>query len=311
MVKFIKLFIYVLALCTIAIFIILTILEKTLFENSETLSHQKIAKFYSSKSAINLLILGSSRGEGNFIPSILAQDNDGYNFGLPGTENKLWYYMLLDELNNSTSREIIISIDLTEHPIKVGEDYNYNYYLKLPKDTNLYASLEATTKAKILPYPLYYFGNLKEFISQSLKDYINLTTVTDNGFKGNTGKLSLKQFESISNTIIPVTVSFEEKIWIDTFQQIDKSKDTVYFVLAPTFPSNLKHIDYAGFYNRIKHISQKYSKIRFFDFSKSINNRDLFYDPSHLNYNGAIKFSKMLKDSIQKSKLPRGKPTRK
>lgn len=298
MTKFIKLFVYVIVFGTVGIFMTLTILEKTLFEKSETLSYEKVAKFYSSKKSINLLILGSSRGEGNFIPSILESNNAGYNFGLPGTGNKIWYYMLLDELDNSISRKVIVNIDLTEHPIQEGEDYNYNYYLKLPKGTNLYASLEPSTKTKILPYPLFYFGSLKGFISESLKDYINLTSVTDNGFKGNTNALNTKQFETIANSVGSVAVRYNEKLWLDIFQRISKSNDTVYFVLSPTFFSSLQQIDYANFKNNMQKYSKKYSKVKFYDFANSIDNRNLFYDPNHLNYNGAIKFSEMLRDSI-------------
>ena len=299
MTKFIKLFVYLIVLSTVVIFMILTILEKTLFEKSETLPHEKIARFYSPKKPINLIILGSSRAEGNYVPDILESNNRGYNFGLPGTGNKIWYYMLLDELDNSISRKVIVNIDLSEYSIQEGEDYNYNYFLKLPKGTNLYASLEASTKSKILPYPLYYFGSLKGFISESLKDYINLTTVTNNGFKGNTNVLSIKQFEAIANNDYSVNIRFNEKLWHDTFQRISESNDTVYFVLAPTFYSNLKNIDYANFKSGMLKLSQKYTKVEFYDFSNSINNQSLFYDPYHLNYNGAITFSEMLKDSIK------------
>ncbi|SMG20200.1 hypothetical protein [Arenibacter troitsensis] len=300
MTKFIKLLVHVMVFGTVAIFIILTILEKTLFEDSETLPHEKVTKFYSSNRTVKLLILGSSRGEGDFIPSILETNRKGYNFGLPGTGNKIWYYMLLDELDNSISRKVIVSIDLTEYPIQEGEDYNYNYYLKLPKNTHLYASLETSTKTKILPYPFFYFGNLKGFVSESLKDYINLTTITENGFKGNTNVLSTRQFETISSDVDSINIRFNEKLWLDTFERISKSNDTVYFVLAPTFHSYLKHLDYSNFKNNMQELSQKYSKVKFYDFSNSIHHRKLFYDPIHLNYNGAITFSEMLRDSIKK-----------
>ncbi|MFC2148536.1 hypothetical protein ACFLR9_08220 [Bacteroidota bacterium] len=260
--------------------------------------HEKVAKFYSSKKAINLIILGSSRAEGDFVPSILESNNRGYNFGLPGTGNKIWYYLLLDELDNSISRKVIVNIDLSNHPIPEGEDYNYNYYLKLPKGTNLYSSLEVSTKSNILPYPLYYFGSLKGFISESLKDYVNLTTVTNNGFKGNTNVLSKKQFEALSNSVDSVNMEFNKKLWQDTFQRISESNDTVYFVLAPTFNTNLKYINYSNFKSGMLKLSQKYTKVEFYDFSNSINDQSLFYDPNHLNYNGAMKFSEMLKDSL-------------
>ena len=137
-------------------------------------------------------------------------------------------------------------------------------------------------------------------MSESLKDYINLTTITENGFKGNTNVLSTRQFETISSDVDSINIRFNEKLWLDTFERISKSNDTVYFVLAPTFHSYLKHLDYSNFKNNMQELSQKYSKVKFYDFSNSIHHRKLFYDPIHLNYNGAITFSEMLRDSIKK-----------
>jgi len=284
------------------------LLEKTLFKNSETLPYQKTAKFYSSKKDLNLLILGSSRAEGNYIPSILNPNGQAQNFGLPGTGNKIWYHMLVDELSNSFSRKVIVNIDPARKPINNGQDYNYSYYLKLPKNSNLYSALNKSTKAKLLPNPLFYLGSVKGFIAESLKDYANLTSITDHGFKGNTNSLSKKQFESLLEDTESFRVGFNGNLWKSTFERIENSKDTVYFVLAPIYEKRLQQIDYSAFKFELKQLSKSYQQIKFYDFSNSIKEKQLFYDPEHLNYKGAVNFSKMLKDSIQ-ANFPKIKST--
>ena len=280
------------------ILVIILLFEKILFEKSDTLAYEKISKFYSTKKQGDIVIFGSSRAEGNFIPSLLGKSNETYNYGLPGTGNKMWYYMLLDELDNSSSSKVIINIDLQQKPIAVGEDYNYNYYLKLPKNTNLYSSLDTKTKTSLLPYPFYYFGTIKGFISESLKDHISLTTITENGFKGNTNSISQIQFDEILNNSKAIQVQFEEELWKNLFSRISESNDEVIFVLTPTFPKYLENIDYTNFKKNMIQLSKKYLKIKFYDFSNSIKSRNLYYDPNHLNYNGAVEFSKILKDSL-------------
>lgn len=296
--KFIKLLLLVLGFGFIMILGIIIIFEKTLFEKSDTLAYEKISRFYSLNNQDGIVIFGSSRAEGNFIPSLLGENSKTYNYGLPGTGNKMWYYMLLDELDNSISHKVIINIDLQKKPIAVGEDYNYNYYLKLPKNTKLYSSLDIKTKTSLIPYPFYYFGTIKGFISESLKDHISLTAKTDNGFKGNTNSISQVQFDEIINNSEAIQVQFKEELWRNLFNRISESNDEVFFVLTPTFPRYLEKIDFTNFKKNITKLSEKYSNIKFYDFSNSIKNQNLFYDPNHLNYRGAMKFSNILKDSL-------------
>ena len=158
--KFLKLLFSVLIAGLCLTLIIIYVMDKAVFEKSETLPFQKIDKYYSSDRKFNMGILGSSRAQGNYVPSILNSRGSVQNFGLAGTGNKIWYYMLLDELKNSISRKIVVNVDLTRKPIEQGPDFNYSYYLKLPKNSDLYAALKNTTKSELLPSPLFYFGSI-------------------------------------------------------------------------------------------------------------------------------------------------------
>lgn len=296
--KFIKLFLGSLFAGSVFIFSVIHILDQSLFKNSESLPFQKINKFYSPENEFKLAILGSSKAEGNYIPSILGSAAKTQNFGLPGTGNKIWYHMLSDELQNTFKRKIIVNIDLTRKPIKRGKDFNYTYYLKLPKNTELYKALEDSTKAELLPSPLFYFGSIKGFISESLKDHLNFETISEQGFKGKTKSLNDKQFESHLENINFIEVEFDESIWTETLKKIRNSDDTIYFVLAPVYKEKVQNLNYTKFKTELEQLVKSCQNAYFYDFSSSVNDKNLFYDPNHLNYNGAVKFSKMLKDSI-------------
>ena len=296
--KFLKLLFSVLIAGLCLTLIIIYVMDKAVFEKSETLPFQKIDKYYSSDRKFNMGILGSSRAQGNYVPSILNSRGSVQNFGLAGTGNKIWYYMLLDELQNSSSMKLIVSIDLSAKPIKNGKDFDYNYYLKLPRKTKLYEALEPATKGQMLPKPIFYFGVMKGFSAESLKDYINLTNINDNGFKGKTNTISQEQFQTLVGKQSSIKVKFDSDLWKKTFEKIKTSQDTVYFVLAPSYNKIIERINYTEFKDGMEELASNYPTVYFYDFSNSINEKNLFYDPEHLNYKGAVKFSTMLKDSI-------------
>lgn len=298
MAKFLKLLISLLAISSALLCVTVFLLNTFLFEKSDTLPFKKVERFYSSSEKFNLEILGSSRAEACYIPSILDPAGYAYNFGLSGTGNKIWYYMLLDELQNATSRKIIVNIDRAENPIDSGSDYNYNFYLEVPQSSELYSGLTQETRSSISPIPFYYFGSTKFFLSESLKDIISLTSITDNGYKGKTGDLTEAQFDSYSDDSPPYEVDYDEKKWEDLSEKIASSKDTVFFVFAPVFESHITPNNYTNFKKKISELTHRYSNLYFFDFSESLPDRNLFYDPYHLNHKGATKFTEMLRDSI-------------
>lgn len=296
--RFLKLLFSVLIAGSCLTLVTIYIMDRVIFEKSETLPLQKIGKYYASRREFKMSILGSSRAQGNYIPSVLDSSGLAQNFGLAGTSNKIWYYMLLDELKNSSSTKTIVSIDLSKNPIEKGKDFDYHYYLKLPRKTELYNALEPDTKQHLLPKPFFYLGVIKGFTAESLKDFVNLSSINDNGFKGKTNSISQEQFQTLLRTQDSIKVEFNPEVWKNTFEEIKTSQDTVYFVLPPSYPEIIKRIDYMEFKNGIEELAHNYQKVYFFDFSNAIDKKNLFYDPEHLNYQGAQEFSKMLKDSI-------------
>lgn len=298
MIRFLLLNIKIIAWSTLLLLLLIGIFNFLLINRAEALPMNKLHIFYEKDPPWNYVILGSSKAESNFEPSIISETGDCFNFGLPGTGNKIWYYMLMDELENQKANKVIVNVDLSKSAILNGNDFNFNYYSKIPKNSNLYSALSPETKEKILRFPFYFFGNLKSLISESLKDYISLTTVNKQGFRGNLNKLNEDEFRRILQDTLNFETQFEESTWIKTFNQIEKSNDTIYFVLSPLYQSNWNSIDYEYFRKKMKHYAEAYDQIFFLDFTKAITDKNLFYDAHHLNYAGAAFFSAQVKDSI-------------
>lgn len=272
------------------------LLEATLINDSDRIGANKVDKFYSAIEKYDCAILGSSRARGCYVPSVLNAQNRCFNFGLKGTGNKIWYYMLLDELSNPTGRRIIVNVD--RGAIKDGEDFNYNNYLKAPKASNLYRALEHETKSEILPWPLYYFGNMKSFIAETVKEKVAITTVSDNGFVGMINAFKEVEFNAVQKRSVNFSATFEEKEWKDLFDRIGASKDTVIFVIAPVYKSRIEKKDYEDLERGLSDMARSYHNIAFYDMAGSVVEKKLFHDPYHLRMKGAISFSKMLRDSI-------------
>ena len=281
-------------LLTITITIVLEIL---IINNIDF--YNKTRNIYRGKEKV--ILLGSSRTLGSFIPESIVRDNT-YNYGMSGTSNKLWINQLYDLSKDEFSQTIIINIDETKllDINDESKDGDFRSYLKTPKESFVYNHLSQFTRNKLKPFPLYYFGEIDVFISKFIRERIGGLGFYNNGCRVELNILNENQFQK-SDLYKPIEETIISKKTHNTLKSIEKTyyklkMDRIIFVSIPVYGKLNENFTL----NKIK---LEYPDLgEFYDLSQLYKKREFFYDRDHPSLSGAIILSDTIRNLLKSSK---------
>ena len=275
--------------------IILTLIVCLVFEIlilNSTSFYNKTSNVY--KGSENVILLGNSRTLGSFIPDSISKGNV-YNYGLPGTNNKLWINQLYDLSKDKFSQTIIVNVDETRFlDNNNSSDGDFRSYLKLPKESFVYKNLSHVTKSKLNPFPFYYFGEIDVFLTKFIREKIQVTGFTNKGCRIEMNILSKSQFQKTSS-YKPIEKTIIPKSTHNILKSIEKKSnelkgDRIIFVSIPIYGKSNKNVTL----NKIK---LEYPSLGdFHDLSQLYKKREYYYDGYHPSLKGAI----ILSDTLNK-----------
>lgn len=253
----------------------------------------------------DLIIIGSSRGEQNYIPKIF-EDSLGlgcWNASRGG--QGLPYFRAIEEgiLDRYTPKVVILNVD--ENDLVAPPDYEIAgvlrpYYHSCPSIRpvlNKASSFEwLLMQSRLYEYNSSFYYLLRPYFIEGLDG-----KTSDKGWKPNSGKLHVefaKKLE-IANEIDKDSLNKESVALIETFiKKIRQKGCQLIFVVSPNYgrSSDSSHT--------IQYLREKSRKedIPLFVYSSDtafITKPDYFADPDHLNVEGAQLFTKDLVHKIR------------
>ena len=261
--------------------------------------YNKTRKVYSGEN--NVILLGSSRTYFSFIPDSISKENT-FNYGLPGTANKLWINQLYDLSKDEYSQTIIINVDEVKLLDISDElhDGDFRAYLKIPRESFVFTQLSQDTKSKLKPFPLYYFGELGEVISKVITEYMGDLSLYNKGARIELNSLTENQFKN-EKPFTPITETIISKRTDKILKAIEKlthtyRKDRIIFVSIPVYGK-------ADSNQTLKKIKLKYPDLgEFYDLSGLYSSREFFYNKSHPSLTGAVFLSDTIKKILTRPK---------
>ncbi len=250
--------------------------------------------------ADEISIIGSSRAEGAFVPSIISPH--AFNYGLSGAQDDVMLFFLKEALKHKTHKPIIINFDPEGLDSSLG-DLSYYLYNASYKPVR---QLMGNAYEPWFAIPLFkYFGSFEIYTKYYLNNKLQLTKVTDNGGNFEKNILTQQKFASLVAERKSTQTSFKNNtnLQVDLVQLLKTNKTTpIVFVLSPIHISY--YVSYKNksgmhaFFNSITQIPN----VHFIDMNYSYPD-SMFINTTHLNYQGAVVFSKQLKDSLIKRSL--------
>jgi len=277
-------------------FIFQVVFEKGVILNSEINGSYKVNRIISVTNEKEVPIFGSSRAEEGFIPSLLGSNY--FNYGLSGTQDDVLLFFLHEECKKNKNTPIIINFDIDGLDYAIGDVSSYIYnadYAPVKK-------LLGANYRNVFQLPFFkYYGYYEFYLKNWLNNKINLTKKTDHGSSLELNKLNPKKFNELVNQRNATSFMFNNDRFLENdFLNILKAnkKRSFIIVVSPYHSScfvNFKNYDSVKmFFHKIDSLTN----VRVFDFSHVDYPDSLFMNTTHLNYDGAQRFTHELKDSI-------------
>ena len=284
-----------------ALFVTNKLFEKHIILKTNISGAYKVNRLISSTDTSEITVFGSSRAEGSFIPNII--DSNIFNYGMSSTQEDVTLALLKIEVNKKKQTPIIINFDLDGVNSNIGDISNYLYN----NDNQIISELIKEKIEKFQKIDLFkYYGNYEFYFKNYLNDKFNFTKFTNRGASVEKNKLTKSSFNTLVQERYNSINNFQNDSTIlhnllDLISNNQKRKFV--FVIAPYHHSYFHNFDSFEKFNKFKIELKKYQNIIIIDFKDQLFEDSLFINTTHLNYQGAVKFSNAFRDSLIKLKI--------
>ena len=272
--------------------------EKNIILSNENGGAYKINRIINLNDPFEIPIIGSSRAEASFVPEILGVNY--FNYGLEGTQENVMLFFINEECKkkNKKSPIIIANIDLDGINIKTGDMANYLYNSDDESVRKLMGDKYEFQYA--IPF-VKYGGQFENYFRNYLNNKMQLTKYSKKGAFIDKTVLPQKLIDALieyRKTHQDVFLH-EDNLKKDFFNSLNLNKDRFFVFVVPPYHScyftNYKNPgDAKAFLDELRSLSN----VRVFDFSGVKYPDSLFINTTHLNYNGALRFTNEFKDSL-------------
>lgn len=268
--------------------------EPAVMLSSETSGSYKYKKICQTDRN-DIPILGSSRGETAFLPSLIHPQ--AFNYSRSGTGFNVELFMMEKELKCSKSTPIILNIDPWGMTSDIGDIADY---LIIADDPEVKKLLGDQYKSYFQIPIVRYYGKTGGYLASFFREKTGATKLIDRGAEVEKRELASEMFADNVEKRKNEYSSFQ----LDTtlfnrfFDLAGSTNRTLILVVSPIHQAFYEHHDDSNYLLFITECA-KHPNITLFDFSKKSYPDSLFFDSSHLNYCGAEQFSKEFRDSLR------------
>jgi len=272
--------------------------EKTVILKNSISGAYKVNRIINELHPDEVAMIGSSRMEGGLIPDILGKNY--FNYGLNGTKDNVSLFFLNEETKKNKTTPIIINIDIGGLNNSMGYILYYLYNINYQPVRDIVA--EQDKPYYHIPF-IKYYGYYELYLKDYLTAKIELTKYSNKGASIEKNILLLQKFseEVKQRENTPAAFNVDPNLGSRLISIVTSHLNRKFiFVVAPCHPSCFSM--YKNESDEIKYLNflKTYKNVRVFNFSKDHYPDSLFFNTEHLNYNGAIKYSKALRDSLSK-----------
>ena len=248
----------------------------------------------------DVIIMGSSKAAHHYVPSILS-DSLGlsvYNCGQRGNGIIYEYGRLATIYDRYTPKIIIVDV-IKGYDLDVNDNSRYLDFLKFDYGTNakvdsLFTIIDTWSKYKMLINCYRYNSTICDLLINTVLK--NRQRFNKDGYSPLRGSKLNKEKKQKTEKSSKIEL---DSLKVSCLEQIAKGKKancSMFFVISPTY--NIINKDD---YTIVRNICKKYNipLLEYENDKRFVGNKELFYESSHLNNEGATVFSKMLATDIK------------
>lgn len=260
-------------------------------------------EFIANECAPDILILGSSRASHHYAPDVITENlgQSCYNAGKDGC-GIILEYVRFSMITERKKTRIVIYDVVPKFDYLVEDADDYSKYISQLKPYYNKATVQEVMQIVSTPEnnflskvsSLYrYNSRVVPLVADSI---IDRKEVEPNGFSPLSGVMETTEKETLStseNKVDATKWAFLEKL----IQDCEKNGITLIFVVSPEYCGELSEE-----YSPIQELAGKYN-IPFWNYigyAEISKNNTLFQDRTHMNKDGAAKYSEIIADELKK-----------
>jgi hypothetical protein len=282
--------------------------RKVILEKS--IDYRKTEEFNKFKYPIDYLILGDSYFENAIYPDSL--EGNAYNYTMGGETYIASFYKLRETLKTKKVKNVIVPANLiTFSDYRIKSVLNKKYWLKFCDFTDLFTlgffyKNENFIKNWMVAKFFSYQGNYMTIYQQL---YLSEQTTINKGY------IPIDKDTSGLSAEIDSYIAFrlDQKDPLDSliceyFDKLlnlcEKNNIKVFVLTSPVTPILIEkakpYITIEKIYEKINPIIKKYKNVTLLNYLNEYANKyDYFYNPDHLNKQGAAEFSHLLNNQLK------------
>ncbi len=271
--------------------------EQQIILKSQISGAYKVNRIISETHPNEIPIFGSSRAIMGLIPDSLG--NDHFNYGINGAYFNVTLFFLEEECKKKKARpQIIINLDPFGLRNGIGDISSYLYNAGNPEIKEL---LDTVYKPYFGIPVLKYYGYYENYYRIYLTNRIGSDKVANNGAMYERNTMPKKDFDKMvaeRNDAMPL-YEMNDVLKNKLFSIISGHPERYFIFVISPYHSSCRMADSLDKLNEdLCRQLVSYKNVKLFDCGKLPLTDDMFFNPSHLSYKGAIVFTKAFKDSL-------------
>lgn len=257
----------------------------------------KMYRLFNERPKGEIAIIGSSRAQGHFVPSVLGENV--FNYGLDGSSQYETVLHLHALIARNDTAPIVVNFD----PWGLGGgnlkgDYSLaSNRADVPTAAQKLPPLDASTWPGVR-----FWGKLRASAANALNAKMGGTKHIDNGAILQRISRNDAEWARINANLKATNFGVNAAVWIDLESCLNAPHPPIYFVISPISPAwyerfAAEHENVDALANLVTRL-RSFPNVRVIDLMTDARERfpqSTFFDPTHLNEAGARQFSEELK----------------
>jgi hypothetical protein len=273
--------------------------EKKVILGSESSAAYKVNRIINYTDKNEIPIFGPSTAQSGFIPSMLGPDY--FNYGINGVrENVLLFFLEHECKKNKATPYIIAVLGLDGFSNSRGD---INSYLMNAGDPDVRKLMGDKYKFYYrIPF-IKYYGQYDNYLKDYLNERMQLTKYNDRGASIEKDVLTTETFHELVVERMNTVTRFQNDSTLSR-RFIDLLKANpgrqFIFIIPPVHPSYFEKFE--NYDDALKYFAYlcTFSNVRVLNYSRNFYPDDCYLNTTHLNYNGAVRFNRFIRDTLDK-----------
>ncbi len=269
--------------------------ERSIIFKSTSSGAYKINRMFTEQHNNEIALIGSSRAVGSYVPAILG--DSVFNYGIEDTQYDLLIIFLKNELEKNKTTPLVVNFDYEIFDKWFGDIANY---IPNVHHADIKNYVGDRYKWYFSVAGIKYFGQYEHYMKMYMADH------SGRNYKSNGGFFLTDPFNpevlarEVKTRLVTTTHWTSDEQKSQTLIQLIAShpQRQIVFCIAPYHPAYLKMFKGYDQLNQCVNALKANSNVVFLDYSHEAYADSLYSNTSHLNYNGAVKFSGELKSRL-------------